>query len=125
MSIYLWVVFGSALGGVARLACSDLMARWLGARFPWGTLLVNVVGSFVIGYVAAFAGTDGPLGQPTVAVFLMIGVCGGYTTFSAFSLQTLALAHEGAWPRAAVNVIASVALCAAAVVLGRLAAGTA
>jgi CrcB protein len=125
VSIYLWIAIGSGFGGVARLGCSDLMTRWLGPQFPWGTLLVNVVGSFVIGYVAAFAGTASPLGEPRMAVFLMVGVCGGYTTFSAFSLQTMALAHQGAWARAGLNIVGSVVLCAGAVVLGRLAAGVA
>ena len=122
---YGWVALGSALGGMARLGCSDLMARWLGVRFPWGTLLVNVVGSFVIGFVAAFGGTERLLGQPTVTVFVMVGVCGGYTTFSAVSLQTLALAQDGAWLRAAANLLASVLLCLLAVVLGAAAAGLA
>jgi CrcB protein len=125
VSDYLWVALGSALGGMARLGCSDLMARWLGVRFPWGTLLVNIVGSFVIGYVASFAGTAQPLGQPTLGVFLMVGVCGGYTTFSAVSLQTLALAHEGAWLRAAANLVASVVLCGLAAVLGGAVGGVA
>ena len=118
MSDYLWVAVGSGLGGVARLACSDLAVRVTGHRFPWGTLLINIVGSLVIGYVAGFAGRAHPLGDPTVAVFLMVGVCGGYTTFSAVSLQTLTLAQEGAWRRAAFYVVASVLLCVVATALG-------
>jgi CrcB protein len=116
--VWLWVALGSAFGGVARFGCSDLVARLTGHRFPWGTLLVNIVGSFVIGYVAAFAGTARPLGDPTLAVFLMVGFCGGYTTFSAVSLQTLTLAQEGAWRHAAANVVASVLLCLIATALG-------
>jgi CrcB protein len=99
-----------------------LVARLTGHRFPWGTLLVNIVGSFVIGYVAAFAGTARPLGDPTLAVFLMVGFCGGYTTFSAVSLQTLTLAQTGAWRHAAANIVASVLLCLLATALGFAAA---
>jgi CrcB protein len=118
VSDYLWVAIGSGFGGIARFACTDLVARLTGHRYPWGTLLINILGSFVIGYVAAFAGTARPLGDPTVAVFLMAGICGGYTTFSAVSLQTLTLAHEGAWRAAAGYVVASVLLCLVATALG-------
>ena len=116
--VWLWVALGSALGGVARFGCTDLVARLTDHQFPWGTLLVNILGSLLIGYVAAFVGTPHPLGDPTVAVFLMVGICGGYTTFSAVSLQTLTLAQEGAWRHAAANVGASVLLCLIATALG-------
>jgi CrcB protein len=122
VSDYLWVAIGSGLGGVARLGCTDLVARLTGHRFPWGTLLINILGSLVIGYVAGFAGRAHPLGDPTVAVFLMVGVCGGYTTFSAVSLQTLTLAQEGVGRRAALYVVASVLLCVVATALGFAAA---
>jgi CrcB protein len=122
VSDYLWVAIGSGFGGVARLGCTELVTRVTGHRFPWGTLLINILGSLVIGYVAGFAGRAHPLGDPTVAVFLMVGVCGGYTTFSAVSLQTLTLAQEGAGRRAALYVVASVLLCVVATALGFAAA---
>ncbi len=122
MSTYLWIAFGSALGGMARYGCSDFMGRRYGERFPWGTLFVNVVGSFVIGAFAALAGRAGWLGDETVRTFVMAGLCGGYTTFSSFGLQTLNLARAGAWVRVTANIGLSVVLCGVAVVLGQWAA---
>lgn len=116
---YLWVALGSALGGVARFWCSGLIARHIGEAFPWGTLIVNVAGSFLIGLVAALAAPEGRLLLPIdVRVFLMIGLFGGFTTFSSFSLQTLALLQDGEWLNAAANVIGSVLLCLASVWFG-------
>jgi CrcB protein len=118
---YLWIALGGALGSVARFGCSSLMAAWLGERFPWGTLLVNVLGSFTIGLLAALAGSDGrPLVAGDLRQFLLVGVLGGYTTFSSFSLQTLALAEQGEAARAGLYVVGSVALCLTAAWLGQL-----
>ncbi len=115
----LWVVLGSALGGMARYALSGFIARRIGEIFPWGTLLVNISGSFVIGIAAAVIAPGGPLpGDLTVRQLVMIGMCGGYTTFSSFSLQTLTLAREGDWRRALGNIVGSVALCIIAVWAG-------
>ena len=120
---YLWVGLGSALGGMARYGCAGLAARHLGATLPWGTLIVNVSGSLVIGFLAALAAADGRLPiSPDARAFLMIGVCGGFTTFSAFSIETLNLAHDGEWLRAGANVVLSVALCLLAVWLGYMGA---
>jgi CrcB protein len=120
---YLWVAIGSALGGVLRFALSGLIAERIGEVFPWGTLIVNVSGSFVIGFFATLTGLEGRfLVGTTARQFVMIGICGGYTTFSAFSLQTLNLARDGDWLRVSANVTASVALCLVAVWLGHLAA---
>ncbi len=114
----MWIALGSALGGMARYGCSGLVAARLGVRFPWGTLVVNVVGSLVIGVFAALAGAGGGLGGDAVGAFVMVGLCGGYTTFSAVSLQTLELAQAGDWPRLAGNLIGSAVLCLVAVTLG-------
>ena len=120
---YLWVAVGSALGGVARYWCSGIAARLWGETFPWGTLIVNVVGSFIIGLFATVTGPDGRFLVPSEArVFVMVGVCGGYTTFSSFSLQTLALARDGEWLGVGANIVLSVALCLFAVWLGHIAA---
>lgn len=109
---YVWVAIGGALGSVARYWCSGLVARWFGESFPWGTLVVNVVGSFIIGLFATLTAPDGRLFLPTEArVFVMVGILGGYTTFSSFSLQTLALARDGEWVSVGMNVLLSVALC--------------
>lgn len=120
---YLWIGLGSALGGMARYGCSGLAARYIGAAFPWGTLIVNVSGSLIIGFLAALAAADGRLLiSPDARAFLMIGVCGGFTTFSAFSIETLNLAHDGDWLRAGANVVLSVVLCLLAVWLGYMGA---
>jgi CrcB protein len=118
---YLWVGIGSALGGMARYWCSGLVAERWGETFPWGTILVNIVGSFVIGLVATLTGPDGRVLVPSDArTFIMAGLCGGFTTFSSFSLQTLNLVRDGDWARAAANVGLSVVLCLAAVTAGHV-----
>lgn len=120
---YLWVAVGGALGSMARFACSSLVANWFGQAFPWGTLIINVVGSFIIGFFATLSGPDGRLLVPgDVRQFVMVGICGGYTTFSSFSLQTLTLAQDGEMLRAGLNVGASVMLCLFSVWLGYIAA---
>jgi CrcB protein len=123
MATYLWIALGSALGGVARYACSNLAVAWLGPTFPWGTLFINVVGSFVIGFFGALTGPDGRLlVSGDARQFVMVGLCGGYTTFSSFSLQTLNLAQEGDFLRAGLNIGGSVVLCLLSVWLGYVAA---
>ena len=93
----------------------------LGETFPWGTLLVNITGSLMIGFFATLTGTDGrSSARSTVRQFVMIGLCGGYTTFSSFSLQTLNLANDGEWLQAGGNIIGSVVLCLLAVWLGHI-----
>jgi CrcB protein len=123
MSLYLWIAIGSAIGGVSRFALSNSAAGLFGGTFPWGTLIINVTGSFLIGFFATV--TEPPLGRWPVSSqgrqFFMVGICGGYTTFSAFSLQTLRLAQFGEWYRAAGNIAGSVVLCILAVWLGYLA----
>ena len=110
--IPLWVALGSALGGVGRYWCSGLVARWVGETFPWGTLTVNIIGSFVIGLVFTVTGPDGRLLIGTGArQFILVGVCGGFTTFSSFSLQTLSLMQDGEWLWAVGNIAFSVLLC--------------
>jgi CrcB protein len=118
---YLWIALGSALGGVLRYWLSGVAAKGcealLGAPHSMaflGTMLVNISGSFAIGLIAAL----GPV-EFTRQLF-MIGLLGGYTTFSSFSLQTLELAHEGRWLHAGGNVLLSVALSLVAVWLGHL-----
>lgn len=119
MEVYLWVGLGSALGGMARYWCSGAVARLIGETFPWGTILVNVAGSFLIGFFATLTDPDGRLLVPTSArQFVMIGLLGGFTTFSSFSLQTLALARDGEWLQAGTNVVGSVLLCLMAVWFG-------
>lgn len=108
---------------MARYGCSGLAARYIGATFPLGTLIVNVSGSLVIGFLASLAVADGRLLiSPDARAFLMIGLCGGFTTFSAFSIETLDLARDGDWLWAGANVVLSVVLCLLAVWLGYMGA---
>ncbi len=123
MMAYVWIAIGSALGGVARYWCSGVAARMIGETFPWGTLIVNVVGSFIIGFFATLTGPDGRVFASSAArQFVMIGFCGGYTTFSSFSIQTLNLVQDGEWLRAGGNIVGSVVLCLVAVWAGYVAA---
>jgi CrcB protein len=126
MLAYLWIAIGGALGSVGRYWFSGVVARHFGETFPWGTLLVNVSGSLVIGFFATLTGPDGRWLVPAWfrQQFFMLGLCGGYTTFSSFSLQTLNLAEDGEWLYAGVNVVLSVVSCLAAVWLGHLLAAT-
>ena len=123
MLAYLWVAIGGALGSVTRFWVNGLISEKFGATFPWGTLAINVTGSFVIGIIGALAIPEGRMDSPSrqfATQFLMIGICGGYTTFSSFSLQTLNLLREREWLYAGGNVILSVILCLIAVWLGWL-----
>jgi len=119
--LYLWIAAGSALGGVARYFCTGVASRLLGETFPWGTLFVNVTGSFIIGFFATLTGPDGRIfAGTTTRQFVMTGILGGFTTFSSFSLQSLNLANDGEWLQAGGNVVGSVVLCLVAVWLGHM-----
>lgn len=114
MISYVLVALGSAIGGVARHWCGSLISSPAAGMFPWGTLFVNASGSFLIGVFAAVLDSD----DRAARELLMVGVLGGYTTFSAFSLQTLELLRDGKVAQAGANIAMSVALCLAAVWLG-------
>ena len=118
---YLWVAFGGALGSIARFWMTGTVAEFTGLRFPWGTLLINVLGSLIIGLVAGLTLVPERLGwHPDVRIFLMTGFCGGFTTFSAFSLQTIELVRSGEAVAASAYVVASAVLCVAAAWAGLL-----
>lgn len=123
LKIYLAVMTGGAVGTGLRLWLSGLLAAKYGETFPVGTLAVNVIGSFLISFFAQLAGPDGPLLVSSLArQVVMIGVLGGFTTFSSFSFQTLNLLHDGQWARASANIALSLALCLLAVWLGHVVA---
>jgi CrcB protein len=121
MFAYFWVAIGGALGSVSRYWLSGLVAERYGHVFPWNTLVINVTGSFVIGFFGAVTGAEGRwFASPGVRQFFMVGICGGYTTFSSFSLQTLDLVRDREWLYAGGNIMLSVVLCLVAVWLGYL-----
>jgi CrcB protein len=121
LAIYLWIALGSALGGMTRYWCSGVVARLFGETFPWGTLFVNVTGSFLIGFFATLTGPDGRMfAGSTTRQFVMLGIFGGFTTFSSFSLQTLNLVQDGELLQAGSNIVVSVILCLLAVWLGHI-----
>lgn len=123
MIAYLWVAIGSGLGGMARFWCVNMLTPVLGDEFPLGTLIVNITGSFIIGFLAAFTTfSDRWDIDPNLRHFAMAGLCGGYTTFSAFSLQTLELIRNGEFLSAGFNSLLSVTLCLLAVWVGYMAA---
>jgi CrcB protein len=123
MNLYLLIALGGAIGSVARFGAAEAVMRGTGGVFPWGTLVVNVAGSFVIGFFATLTAPGGrlPVGGEG-RHFFMTGVLGGFTTFSSFSLQTLGLMRDGDWLRAGGNVAGSVGLCLVAVWLGHMVA---
>ena len=116
---YTAVAIGSALGGMGRYWCSEIVACLVGETFPWGTLIINILGSFIIGFFGTFTGPDGRVFVGTTArQFVMVGICGGYTTFSSFSLQTMNLISDSEWFHAGANIGLSVILCLVAVWTG-------
>lgn len=117
---YIWVAIGSAVGGLARYSLTRWTLGWSG-NFPWGTILTNVLGAFVIGFFGSYTLASGrfAVGENT-RLFVMVGLCGGFTTFSSFSLQTFDLLRSGAWVKALGNIFLSVVLCFLAVAAGHL-----
>ncbi|WP_353063221.1 fluoride efflux transporter CrcB [Tunturibacter psychrotolerans] len=117
---YLWVTIGSALGGLLRYTITRLTLT-CSIGFPFGTVLINVLGSFVIGYFGTLTLQSGRFpASDNLRLFVMVGICGGFTTFSSFSLQTFDLMRSGAWGRALANVLLSVVLCVASVAAGHI-----
>ena len=117
--LYLWVAIGGAIGSVARFWVGNAMAVAVGAAFPWGTLLINVLGSFVISFFGGLTGMGHRFALPNEArIFVTVGLCGGFTTFSSFSLQTVELARTGQPGRAALYVALSVIVCLVACAFG-------
>jgi CrcB protein len=118
LSTCLLIAVGGALGTLARYLIS-VAAVPFSHTLPWGTILINVSGSFVIGFFGTLTLSQGRYPLPeTARLFIMVGFCGGFTTFSSFSLQTLDLMRYGSLTRALINVAASVVLCVGAVAIG-------
>lgn len=118
--LYLAVSAGAIIGSVLRALASIGALALLGPGFPWGTLFINVLGSFVIGFYSTLTGPDGRvLAGTRQRQFVMTGICGGFTTFSTFSLETLSLLQKGHWPMAGLNVGISITSWLVAVWLGQ------
>ena len=118
MNLYLWVAFGSAIGGCLRYALGRTVLDQH-TTFPWSTVLINIIGSFVIGFFGTLTVSGSRFQVPeSIRIFVMIGLCGGFTTFSSFSMQTVELLRGGEAGRAIAYIIASVALCLTGTVLG-------
>jgi CrcB protein len=118
MAVYLWIALGSAIGGIARYALTKFMLP-SSAHFPVSTVLINVLGSFIIGFFGTLTITGGRFAVPeNIRMFVMVGICGGFTTFSSFSLQTFDLMRSGMWGKALLNIGLSVALCLLGVGMG-------
>jgi CrcB protein len=111
------VIIGGGTGALARYLVGLWVAASFGAAFPWGTLTVNLVGSFLIGLIATLADERATVG-PATRIFLVVGVLGGFTTFSSFSLETFRLAEQGEFLRVAANIVGSLALAGVAVTMG-------
>jgi len=123
LQLILAVAIGGAIGSVTRYLVGIGSGKLFGVGFPWGTLIINVTGSFVIGFFGTLTGPDGRvMVSGTTRQFVMVGLCGGYTTFSSFSLQTLNLVEDGEWLSAAGNIFGSVILCLLFVWLGAISA---
>jgi CrcB protein len=117
---YLILALGGAIGTVSRYGLS-VLALPISRNLPIGILIINVVGSFIIGFFGTLTLTQGkfPLSE-NARLFVMVGICGGFTTFSSFSLQTLDLMRGGAYLRAMANIVLSVVLCIGAVAIGHM-----
>ncbi len=121
MKRLLLVIFCGGLGSGARYLFGGWVAQLLGVAFPYGTIAINAIGSFLIGLIMSLSLSTGAIG-PDLRVALTTGVMGGFTTYSTFNYETLALFQQGAWRLGALNVLVTVALCLAMGTLGLLAA---
>ncbi len=117
MERFLLICLGGAIGTGVRYLTSILAVRWLGGDFPYGTLVVNIVGSFLVGLIQQ-VGLTSPLMSDTTRLFLTVGIMGGLTTYSSFSYETLRLAQDGAWGQAWANVLGTTAVCLGVCFLG-------
>jgi CrcB protein len=117
-----WIAFGSALGGVARYSLGGLIQRWAPGEFPLGTLSINVIGAFLLGFIVRYA-LETPAISTEVRAFLTIGFCGGFTTFSTFSYESATLLERGEWSRLATYAGLSLVLTVACTLAGAALAG--
>ena len=117
MRAYLWVALGGILGAGSRYALSRYVAKILSPDFPYGTLLINITGSFVLGLFMIWT-TERVFADPKWRLIIAIGFCGSYTTFSSYAFETFALFEQGHWGLFAANIIANNLLCLLGVLAG-------
>jgi len=113
----LLITLGGGLGTLLRYLTSVLAARWLGTEFPYGTLIVNLSGAFIIGLVQQLS-LEALLVPDTTRLFLTTGMMGGLTTYSTFSYETVQLVESGSWHLAWINVVVTTVVCLALCFLG-------
>jgi CrcB protein len=116
-SSYIWIALGAIVGASARYFLSTLIARDFASAFPYGTLVINITGSLILGFFLVFS-TERVLLDPRWRLLVAIGFCGSYTTFSSYAFESFALMEQGQWLLTGINIIASNALCLAAVLAG-------
>jgi CrcB protein len=114
---YLWIALGAVVGASARYFVSTYIARHFSAVFPYGTLLINITGSLILGFFLIYS-TERVLLDPRWRLLVAIGFCGSYTTFSSYAFESFALMEQGQWLLVGLNVLFSNALCLAAVLAG-------
>lgn len=114
---YLWIAVGAVVGASARYFLSGLVARNFSATFPYGTLLINLTGSLVLGFFLVYS-TERVLLDPRWRLLVAIGFCGSYTTFSSYAFESFALMEQGQWLMMGLNILTSNVLCLAAVLAG-------
>ena len=119
MHTFVWISLGAIAGANLRYLVAQQVAKWTGPNFPYGTLAINVTGSFVLGFFVVWT-TGRAIADPRWRLMISVGFCGGYTTFSSFAYETFALVEQGQWLAAAANVAASNLLTLTAVVLGAM-----
>ena len=117
LSNYIWIALGAVVGASARYFLNTLIARDFVSAFPYGTLLINITGSLILGFFLVFS-TERALLDPRWRLLIAIGFCGSYTTFSSYAFESLALLEQGQWLLTGINIIASNTLCLAAVLAG-------
>jgi CrcB protein len=114
---YFWIALGAVAGASARYALSGYIARAISTSFPYGTLVINITGSLVLGFFLVLAG-ERTLLDPRWRMLIAIGFCGSYTTFSSYAFESFAAMESGQWALMAINIVANNALCLGAVVVG-------